>query len=56
MGNNVPPGYKQTEATVVVGSGDFSPWISLVDCLHKKAEWVILWHTKDMRLEQLVQP
>ena len=27
--------------TIVVGSGDFSPWISLVDCLHKKAEWVI---------------
>jgi DNA phosphorothioation-dependent restriction protein DptH len=27
--------------TVVVGSGDFTPWRGLVDCLHKKAEWII---------------
>lgn len=27
--------------TVVVGSGDFTPWRGLIDCLHRKAEWVI---------------
>ncbi|MGJ8653037.1 MAG: helicase HerA domain-containing protein [Opitutaceae bacterium] len=27
--------------TVVVGSGDFSPWRSIIDSLHKKVEWLI---------------
>jgi DNA phosphorothioation-dependent restriction protein DptH len=27
--------------TVVIGSGDFTPWRMLIDCLHKKAEWII---------------
>jgi len=33
-------GMNQT-GTVVVGSGDFTPWMGLIDCLHKKAEWII---------------
>lgn len=33
-------GVQQT-GTVVVGSGDFSPWRALMDCVHDKAEWVI---------------
>lgn len=31
----------QQTGTVVVGSGDFSPWRALIDCLHDKAEWII---------------
>lgn len=31
----------QQTGTVVVGSGDFSPWRELIDCLHDKAEWII---------------
>jgi DNA phosphorothioation-dependent restriction protein DptH len=27
--------------TIVVSTGDFSPWRGLIDALHKKAEWVI---------------
>ncbi len=27
--------------TIVVGAGDFTPWRGLIDCLHKKAEWII---------------
>ena len=27
--------------TIVVGSGDFTPWRELIDCLHQKAAWVI---------------
>jgi len=33
-------GMQQT-GTVVVGSGDFTPWRTLIDCLHDKAEWII---------------
>ena len=29
------------EGTLVIGTGDFSPWRSVIDSLHKKAEWVI---------------
>jgi len=29
------------KGTLVVGAGDFTPWRELIDCLHKKAEWVI---------------
>lgn len=29
------------KGTVVVGSGDFTPWRPLIDSLHNKAEWVI---------------
>ncbi len=38
--HSLQSGFRQT-GTVVIGSGDFNPWRSLVDCLHKKAEWVI---------------
>lgn len=31
----------QQTGTVVVGSGDFSPWRALIDGLHDKAEWII---------------
>jgi len=31
----------QQTGTVVVGSGDFTPWRALIDCLHDKAEWII---------------
>jgi DNA phosphorothioation-dependent restriction protein DptH len=31
----------QQTGTVVVGSGDFSPWRALIDCFHDKAEWII---------------
>jgi DNA phosphorothioation-dependent restriction protein DptH len=31
----------QQTGTVVVGSGDFSPWRALIDSLHDKAEWII---------------
>ncbi len=33
-------GMQQT-GTVVVGAGDFTPWRTLIDCLHDKAEWII---------------
>ena len=29
------------KGTLVVGAGDFTPWRELIDCLHKKAEWII---------------
>ncbi len=29
------------KGTLVVGAGDFTPWRELIDCLHKKVEWVI---------------
>ena len=29
------------EGTLVIGTGDFTPWRPVVDALHKKAEWVI---------------
>ncbi|MCG8550542.1 MAG: hypothetical protein MI799_09100 [Desulfobacterales bacterium] len=29
------------EGTLVIGTGDFTPWRSVMDVLHKKAEWVI---------------
>ena len=29
------------EGTLVIGTGDFTPWRPVVDDLHKKAEWVI---------------
>ena len=28
-------------STIVVGSGDFTPWRELIDSLHQKAEWII---------------
>lgn len=31
----------QQTGTVVVGSGDFTPWRTLIDSLHEKAEWII---------------
>jgi DNA phosphorothioation-dependent restriction protein DptH len=38
--HSLQSGTHQT-GTVVVGSGDFTPWRGLIDCLHKKAEWII---------------
>ena len=38
--HSLKTGTQQT-GTVVVGSGDFSPWRALIDCLHDKAEWII---------------
>jgi len=29
------------QGTLVIGTGDFTPWRSVVDALHKKSEWVI---------------
>jgi len=31
----------QQMGTVVIGTGDFDPWRSVIDALHTKAEWVI---------------
>jgi DNA phosphorothioation-dependent restriction protein DptH len=38
--HSLQSGAHQT-GTVVVGSGDFTPWRGIIDCLHGKAEWVI---------------
>ena len=29
------------EGTLVIGTGDFTPWRQVIDAIHKKAEWVI---------------
>jgi len=38
--HSLQSGTHQT-GTVVVGSGDFTPWRGLIDSLHQKAEWII---------------
>ncbi|MBC8335620.1 MAG: DUF87 domain-containing protein [Anaerolineales bacterium] len=38
--HSLQSGTHQT-GTIVVGAGDFTPWRGLIDCLHKKAEWII---------------
>ena len=38
--HSLQSGTPQT-GTIVVGAGDFTPWRGLIDCLHKKAEWII---------------
>jgi DNA phosphorothioation-dependent restriction protein DptH len=38
--HSLQSGSKQ-KGTLVVGAGDFTPWRELIDCLHKKAEWII---------------